>query len=96
MGAFAACGENIFIQTTASKVEDLASTNAASKAWYAGEAEYDIEKGSAKSPNDKDKSAAALRFTQMVWRGTSTVGFGVKDKWVIAWYCNSAGNNGGP
>ena len=36
-----------------------------------------------------------LKFTQMVWKNTSKVGFGVKDSTVIAWYCASKGNVGG-
>ena len=32
----------------------------------------------------------------MVWKATTKVAFGVKDKWVIAWYCETKGNNGGP
>jgi hypothetical protein len=31
----------------------------------------------------------------MVWRSTTKVGFGVKGKWVIAWYCEVAGNTNG-
>jgi hypothetical protein len=33
-----------------------------------------------------------LRFTQMVWKNTSKVGFGVKGDTVIAWYCAARGN----
>jgi hypothetical protein len=37
-----------------------------------------------------------LRFTQMVWKNTSKVGFGVKGDTVIAWYCEARGNQGSP
>ena len=29
----------------------------------------------------------------MVWKSTTKVAFGIKGKWVIAWYCDIAGNN---
>jgi len=31
----------------------------------------------------------------MVWKRTKRVAFGVKGKWVIALYCDAAGNTGG-
>jgi hypothetical protein len=37
-----------------------------------------------------------LEFTQMVWKNTSKVGFGVRGKWVIAFYCEQKGNVGIP
>jgi len=30
----------------------------------------------------------------MMWKGTKKVGFGVRGRWVIAWYCNEKGNTG--
>jgi hypothetical protein len=32
----------------------------------------------------------------MVWKNTAKVGFGVKGDTVIAWYCSTKGNAGGP
>jgi hypothetical protein len=77
-------------------VKDLATTNAASEGWYKGETEYSYEKGTAKDATDVEKSAAARDFAQMVWKSTTKVGFGVKGKWVIAWYCDSAASTGSP
>jgi hypothetical protein len=31
-------------------------------------------------------------FTRMVWRDTTTVAFGIKDRWVVARYCKVKGN----
>jgi hypothetical protein len=36
------------------------------------------------------------KFTQMVWKDSTKVGFGIRGKWVVAWYCDSAGNTGSP
>jgi hypothetical protein len=29
------------------------------------------------------------QFQTMVWKGTDTVAFGVKEKYVVAWYCTA-------
>jgi len=29
----------------------------------------------------------ADNFTQMIWRGSEKIAFGVKAPWVVAWYC---------
>jgi len=46
--------------------------------------------------NDSTKNDKMLQFTQMVWKNTSKVGFGVRGKWVIAFYCLQKGNVGIP
>jgi len=28
-----------------------------------------------------------MAFTQMIWNDNDKVGFGVKGKWVVAWFC---------
>lgn len=37
----------------------------------------------------KDK---AEKFTNMIWKASTEVGFGIKGRFVIAWYCEDAGN----
>jgi hypothetical protein len=95
-GDYVNCGEGKFEQTVVAKVKDLATSNAASERWYKGESDYSYEKGTAKEATDVAKSAAARDFAQMVWKSTTKVGFGVKGKWVIAWYCEAAASTGSP
>jgi len=65
--------------------------------WYAGSQYYDFEKGTVKYPADatKKEKESALRdqenFTQLLWKSTTKVGFGIKGNDVVAWYC-SKGN----
>jgi phage gp16-like protein len=94
-GSYASCGELVYEEKISTKLKELEFKNTASMAWYAGEPKYDYSKGEPKSPKDKDAKAASDKFTQMVWKGTAKVGFGIKGKWVIAWYCDkgSTGNN---
>lgn len=62
----------------------------ASQAWYLGNKYYNFNAGRASS---SDQTKSAYQFTQIVWKGSAgkLVGFGIKDKTVIAWYC-PAGN----
>jgi hypothetical protein len=90
-GDFSGCGESIFEQKVSEKVKDLEFGNDASYDWYLGKKYYETEKGKVKDDATKDYKELALKFTQMVWKGTKRVGFGVKDRWVIAWYCEDKG-----
>jgi hypothetical protein len=38
-----------------------------------------------------ERMSQAANFAQMVWKGTSKVGFGVQGKYVVAWYCEDRG-----
>lgn len=87
-GAFYNCGENVFQETSASS-GGLRFTDAASEGWYAGNKYYDESTGRSTDPTNASKTAEAFKFTKMVWRKTTRVGFGVKGKWVVAWYCES-------
>ena len=93
-GSFGTCGETIYTEKVAAKVKDVLYTNAASTFWYAGETEYDYTKGEPKKKTDKNKKAYSDNFTKMVWKATTKVGFGVKGKYVIAWYCEATPNTG--
>lgn len=66
------------------------STDEATGGWYSNSGTYNFASGRANSAQDK---LAAYQFTQMVWKGSKgkKVGFGIKDKKVVAWYC-STGN----
>lgn len=76
----------------------MLTTNLASEDWYKnGRDKYNFATGAARSPADQP---AANKFTEMLWKSSKTVGFGVKGKWVVAWYCDSRrrqlGNTGPP
>jgi hypothetical protein len=34
------------------------------------------------------------QFANLVWKSTTRVGFGVKGKWVVAWYCQTKATPG--
>lgn len=93
-GSFSSCGESKFEQKVVAKVKDLLFKNDASEAWYKGESEYDYTKGEPKKKEDAEKKLFSENFTRMVWKKTTKVGFGIKGKYVIAWYCEAKGNAG--
>lgn len=102
-GRYGGCAENVYQLTSGSALTnsdnesyypDLLYTNRASKDWYeSGEPKYTFGTG---MPNSEANRAAAEKFVKMLWRGTTKVGFGVKGKWVVAWYCESGGATGPP
>jgi hypothetical protein len=55
------------------------------------DAEVDAENVKIDEENTKARARAA-QFTLMSWRPTTKVGFGVRGKFVAAWYCEVAGN----
>jgi hypothetical protein len=90
-GEYANCGENIFVLADQSKLSQVPLTNMASDFWYAGEQYWDIAAGTPKAGNKPAtaQSKQAKNFAQLMWRGTTRVGFGVHEKYVVAWYCKS-------
>ena len=79
--AFRECGENVF---TAADASTAFTTAAATADWYAGNVDYDF---AANKPKSATVKANSDQFTQVVWKGTGRVGFGIRDKTVVAWYC---------
>lgn len=86
------CAEILFEQTDANKVDTLATSLDAIDAWYAGNTEYDAEKGAPKTPDDAQKKALSDNYTKLVWKSSTKAGFGIKGKVVVAWICNKPGN----
>lgn len=85
---WAKCVENIFEATDKTDPE----TKKATETWYAGNANYDFDTG---APNTAALADDALKkkaheFMRMVWKATTKVAFGIKDKVVVAWYCEEA------
>jgi hypothetical protein len=93
-GPYASCGESTYKQdkTATPGADDVEYTNEASKSWYAGASEYDQGAGKQVAGGASTGLPKMLAFTQMVWKNTSKVGFGVKGDTVIAWYCDVKGN----
>lgn len=88
---FEDCGENVYLSklTTPADLKKVKETNLATDAWYSGESEYNYSTGKPRSMNDAAKVKLSNEFANVVWSGTTKVGFGVKGKWVVAWYCET-------
>jgi hypothetical protein len=78
---FRDCGESIFTHTDRNK---LWLSGSATDDWYSGMSEYDFTKH---APKDEFERAASDQFTQLVWKGNESVGFGIRANTVVAWYC---------
>jgi len=88
-GAYASCGENVFGLTDLTKLSDVYLTNLATDTWFEGRRQYNFEQGVANG-DDPATVKASNQFVQVVWAASTKVGFGVKDKYVVAWYCKAA------
>lgn len=44
----------------------------------------------AKAPEDPTLKEKFDKFTRMMWKSATKVGFGIRDDWVFAWYCEDA------
>ena len=61
----------------------MSTTDEAAKSWYSKIESYDFETNALKPDTDNE----ALKFTQLIWKSSTTVGFGIKDSVVVAWFC---------
>jgi len=86
--ADANCMTNTFEQTDATKVTELVTSNAATDAWYDGMGEFNFATGEPIAPRVEERKKMYEDFTRMMWKKTTKVGFGIRDKWVIARYCD--------
>jgi hypothetical protein len=91
-GPYASCGESTYKQDASGNASDVEYTNEASTSWFAGKSEYNPDSGKQVAGGASAGLLKMLAFTQMVWKNTSKVGFGVKGDTVIAWYCDAKGN----
>lgn len=83
--AFQKCGQSMHKGTDA---YILLTTDEATIQWHKGNVNYNFASGRSNSATSAVKSSA-YQFTQMVWKGKAMkkVGFGIKDKLTVAWYC---------
>lgn len=90
---FKDCNANVHEHTDA--VEQL-EKDKATDGWYANSASYDYETSRAKLVNGKKDPATTTKsntYTQLVWKTSKKVGFGIVGKFVVAWYCDKKGND---
>lgn len=99
--AKADCSDSKFEQVDPAKLPTLATSDDATEAWYAGKKYYDFKTGGYQAKYNNQVLTAQQKldadaFTRMVWKKTTTVAFGIRDRWVYARYCLVQGNTGGP
>lgn len=74
---------NVYTQDDAA---DLLQSDVATNKWYEGESSYSYDNGEPKDAKAETKKKS-LQFTNMLWKSSKKVGFGIKGKFVLAYYC---------
>jgi len=87
---FQDCAESVYALTDAAKIPMLArgenGLDLATEYWYReGDAAIDYLTGRPK-PGGNPRAVEAL--LHIIWKSTKKVGFGIKERWVVAWYCD--------
>jgi len=95
----AECGQNSFEEADPAQVTAMFYNDAATESWYEGKKYYDFKAGDFLAELDgeavtAEQKAEGGEFTRMVWGETTTVAFGISDRYVFAWYCAPQGNTG--
>ena len=83
------CGESVFVSFDA---KTTLNPNAATSAWYQTTNYFDWQRHKPSEEYDESKALKAHHFTQLIWKSSTSIGFGTKDSIVVAWYC-PAGND---
>lgn len=65
---------------------DLLQSNVATTKWYEGESSYNYDTGEPTDDKDETKKKSK-KFMNMLWKSSKKVGFGIKGKFVLAYYC---------
>lgn len=81
--ANAGCHQNMY-KNTDSKTK--VTSDMAVKAWYEQKIYFDYDTGKPKPGKEKE----AFEFINVVNKDTKKVGFGIKDPYVVGWYCPKA------
>jgi hypothetical protein len=87
---FQDCAESIYTEASdlPAELAAVATTNVAIETWYAeGDAAIDYATGKPKVRTAANNEKVD-RLLYMIWKTTRKVAFGVRDKWVVAWYCD--------
>jgi hypothetical protein len=97
-GSYTDCGQSKFEEADdATKILEIITKDTASKNWYeTGQADYSYDDGACKASvcDDATKKLQVDNLTQLLWSSSQKVGFGIKGRNVVAWYCKK-GNTGG-
>jgi len=88
----AGCEMSFYTENNSAAVANLDKSHAATDSWYGGNTYYDYANGKYTGNDTTAKTKLAQAFTRMLWKNTQTVAFGVKGKYVAAWYCNPSGS----
>jgi hypothetical protein len=88
--AFRDCAESVYTLQDLTKVNLLVrgenGLDLATEYWYSqGDKNIDYRTGRA-IPGGNPRAVDAL--LHIIWKTTKKVGFGIKDRWVVAWYCD--------
>jgi len=70
----------------------LATSDDATDWWFDGFKEYDFSTGAPKAPKDAAKKQRSDEYTRLVWKASTKVGFGINGRFVVAWFCETEGN----
>jgi hypothetical protein len=75
--------------TDLTKLSDVYLTDLATETWFKGKDAYDFAAGRPKAGSSAAELVQMEQFQKLVWKGSTKVAFGVKDKYVVAWYCTA-------
>lgn len=86
------CNVNVHMHTDAVEQHD---GDYATEGWYKNSESYDYVTSKPKLVKGKEDEATKIKsdtYTQLIWKTSTKVGFGIKGKFVVAWYCDKKGN----
>ena len=88
--AFRDCAESLYTLQDLTKLNLLVrgedGADLATEYWYSqGDKNINWRTG---KPNPGGNPIAVNALLHIIWKTTKKVGFGIKDKWVVAWYCD--------
>jgi len=87
---FQDCAQSIFVETSSDEamIEEVATTNVATDTWYnQGNVAMDYSTGRPRVPNETNQQRVD-KLLYIIWKLTRKVAFGVRDRYVVAWYCD--------
>jgi len=91
------CSMSFYEETNSAKVAALPTSHAATDAWYhEGKPWYDAATGATKAGATAGQQELGYRYTRMLWKSTTKVAFGIKGKYVVAWYCSTVADEAAP
>jgi len=83
------CTQNIYEEKEdTTKIIELITSNSSTDNWYKGMSQFNFESGESKAPKDVKLNNQYKNFSRMMWKKTTKVAFGIRENFVIAWYCN--------